>query len=423
MKIKSITLGGFKGIKNKAVLPLAPITLLFGANSTGKSTILQGLLYLYEVLVNQNLDAETSQLTGNKVYLGGFKNLMHGKHFGGEMTLGMTIDMSEEQSPLLDFLTSHEHENLFENAGVTPDTACDTWGFELSIAWDSHQNRPYISKYECFGNGELFCRFEKREGTPATDLNYFKLLPHWEKPEFFDDFDIVTQMIQSAPIPLNKQLNALPNIYSRLNFSDTVWDWKDMVSNDDTKSVQLFSEAAVSQATLAPLHLIVRHLRKINHLGPLRGIPDSCFKAKKKTSSERWYDGSAAWDHFAFGSENLKERVNKWFGSKTGFNTPYKFTYPKEDSSHQTFDQIYDQRSVYAENLKHERMIHQLPELGVGISQVFPVVVGIFAENEGVLSCEQPELHIHPRWQLVLSDMMLAQLKHENEKMFPYGNP
>ncbi|MCU8163184.1 ATP-binding protein [Vibrio vulnificus] len=48
MKITSLTVGGFKGIKNKATTPLAPITLFFGANSTGKSTVLHALLYLYE---------------------------------------------------------------------------------------------------------------------------------------------------------------------------------------------------------------------------------------------------------------------------------------------------------------------------------------------------------------------------------------
>ena len=33
MKISALTLGGFKGIAQTAHIPLAPITLLFGANS------------------------------------------------------------------------------------------------------------------------------------------------------------------------------------------------------------------------------------------------------------------------------------------------------------------------------------------------------------------------------------------------------
>ena len=41
MKISALTLGGFKGIAQQAHIPLAPITLLLGANSTGKSTVLR----------------------------------------------------------------------------------------------------------------------------------------------------------------------------------------------------------------------------------------------------------------------------------------------------------------------------------------------------------------------------------------------
>ena len=34
------------------------------------------------------------------------------------------------------------------------------------------------------------------------------------------------------------------------------------------------------------------------------------------------------------------------------------------------------------------------------------------------MSCEQPELHIHPRWQLVLADLFLEQINSSLEKMF-----
>ena len=56
--------------------------------------------------------------------------------------------------------------------------------------------------------------------------------------------------------------------------------------------------------------------------------------------------------------------------------------------------------------------------MGVGISQVFPVVAGICRESDTFLSCEQPELHIHPRWQLVLADMMLENIKGQYQKIF-----
>ena len=83
MKITSLTTSGFKGIKNKATIPLVPITLFFGANSTVKSTVLHALLYLYEVIAKRNFDAQYSSITGEALYFGGFQNMVDGKALSG----------------------------------------------------------------------------------------------------------------------------------------------------------------------------------------------------------------------------------------------------------------------------------------------------------------------------------------------------
>lgn len=88
MIINALIIQNFKGIRRKAVIPLAPVTMLFGANSSGKSSILHTLLYLYELLVNKNVDPEYSSVTGEHVYLGGFAELINGKDLTQVMTLG-----------------------------------------------------------------------------------------------------------------------------------------------------------------------------------------------------------------------------------------------------------------------------------------------------------------------------------------------
>ena len=102
MKITSLTVGGFKGIKHKATITLAPITLFFGANSTGKSTVLHTLLYLYEVIAKRNFDAQYSSITGESLYFGGFKNLVHGKDNDGFITLGATLDFRDGGADIWD---------------------------------------------------------------------------------------------------------------------------------------------------------------------------------------------------------------------------------------------------------------------------------------------------------------------------------
>jgi predicted ATPase len=44
-------------------------------------------------------------------------------------------------------------------------------------------------------------------------------------------------------------------------------------------------------------------------------------------------------------------------------------------------------------------------EVGVGLSQVLPLVVAAHSVKSGIVSIEQPELHIHPAFQVELGDL------------------
>jgi AAA15 family ATPase/GTPase len=55
--ITGIGIENFKDIRERVEIELRPTTLLFGANNTGKSSILHALQYSAEVLERQNLDA------------------------------------------------------------------------------------------------------------------------------------------------------------------------------------------------------------------------------------------------------------------------------------------------------------------------------------------------------------------------------
>lgn len=75
--LTALELGGFRGIASRQRIALAPLTLIVGANSTGKSTILHALLYLHELLERDNADADRTELGGNVLELGGFSRLVH----------------------------------------------------------------------------------------------------------------------------------------------------------------------------------------------------------------------------------------------------------------------------------------------------------------------------------------------------------
>lgn len=75
--ITSISIENFKGIRDRVQLDFRPITLLFGANSAGKSTVLHALHYAREVFDRHNLDADQTIAGGKYIDLGGFRRLVH----------------------------------------------------------------------------------------------------------------------------------------------------------------------------------------------------------------------------------------------------------------------------------------------------------------------------------------------------------
>ena len=67
MAITSITIENFKGIGDAVTIPIRPITLLFGKNSSGKSTVLQALHYMREVCEHAGVDPDRTHMGGDYI--------------------------------------------------------------------------------------------------------------------------------------------------------------------------------------------------------------------------------------------------------------------------------------------------------------------------------------------------------------------
>ena len=63
-----------------------------------------------------------------------------------------------------------------------------------------------------------------------------------------------------------------------------------------------------------------------------------------------------------------------------------------------------------------ERTLHDLTHVGVGVSQVLPILVlSLLAEPGSTLIFEQPELHLHPRVQTRLADFFVSMTRLQKQ--------
>jgi predicted ATPase len=96
MRLNRIEIENFKGIGGRQIVDLKPITLLFGPNSVGKSTILQAPRYLREILERGNVDPDVT-IAGGLTDLGGFVTLVHNHELDRAVRLKVAMDLPDKQ--------------------------------------------------------------------------------------------------------------------------------------------------------------------------------------------------------------------------------------------------------------------------------------------------------------------------------------
>jgi hypothetical protein len=184
---------------------------------------------------------------------------------------------------------------------------------------------------------------------------------------------------------------------------------------------------------VGPLRLVRDYLAAMTYVGPLREIPSRKYRPRLSPDESRWAQGLAAWDLlYTDPSGKLLEEVNAWLGGEERLKTGYRLEksqfkeVPVPSRFHQLFerglseDDLGELQDLYATLSGRseialrdfEKGIIVAPsDVGVGISQMIPVIVGCLRSQQGILAIEQPELHVHPAIQVGLGDLFIQAVQ------------
>jgi hypothetical protein len=464
MRLSRIGIENFKGIGTAQIVGLKPITLLFGPNSAGKSTILQTLHYVREILERRNADADQT-IAGGLIDLGGFATLVHGHDLSRTIVIKLVLDgvdgYGAERLPLNSgaSLTAAEFENLpirylvGENTDLKDYAVVQSVGVSLSISWSDLLAGAYVSAITVMIDGEPVATVTSPAQTGQAILSSFNFdhplfqryrdadaptdpedeLPG--RPLADEILDLSRQMSVGGDVPLPDYrvgvqtfLGALPDL-SRPMVSD--------LRDPEVKEFELESRTPrvrglnvlLDELIVGPLRLVRDYLSAMTYIGPLREIPSRKYRPRLSPDESRWALGLAAWDLlYTDPSGKLLDAVNAWLGGEDRLKTGYRLErfqfkeVPVPGRFHLLFerglseDDLGELQELYATLgarseialRDFEKGIIVAPgDVGVGISQMIPVIVGCLRGQQGILAIEQPELHVHPAIQVGMGDLFI----------------
>jgi hypothetical protein len=190
---------------------------------------------------------------------------------------------------------------------------------------------------------------------------------------------------------------------------------------------------------LGPIRIVKDYLATMTYIGPLREIPSRNYRARLSPDESRWAQGLAAWDLlYTDTSGRLLDEVNAWLSGEERLRTGYrleKFQFkeiPVPSRFHQLLDRGLSEddlgelqelyaalggRSEIALRDFEKGIIVAPSDVGVGISQMIPVIVGCLRDQQGMVAIEQPELHVHPAIQVGLGDLFIEAVQAQQSRL------
>lgn len=466
--LKSITIENFKAFGDRTHVDLRPLTLLFGPNSGGKSSIIHALHFAREVMLGRGCDVHRTESGGDLVDLGGLRRLVHGRQIDGRViSLRFVFDVTETPFEYLPAVHLRETDSVFPEAAEESVSRIHEAAVTLRIPAEEN---AYVIEYAVELNGIHFASIRSPRNKPHSEiaaLNWMHPILY-EKDEYDKQFDTlrrkadvmhrvakerglkeIAEQIREWQQDLDADIEikgSLADIFERsigkppaadevlevVRLPGGLPDWEtslEIALGGDSYAEREFTEF-ISLLVVGPGRVLCDCLQDFRYLGPLRSIPPRRLERSDPVGFSRWPHGLAAWDLLA-SDQKLVAEVSRWLWNEdlldTGFRISLRNTRQVDEAT--ILRMIADQEFFDLEDVSEIALfpgVRSTPseptleledtrrgisvdpfDVGVGLSQAIPVIVASLDHGSALVAMEQPELHLHPKQQAALGDLLI----------------
>lgn len=385
-----IQLADFKAFAEPQVAHLAPLTLIYGPNSGGKSSIIQSLLFL-----QQSSFAARPVFRGGQVDLGSFESAVHCHRQDRPISVGVGFSSRPDDDGPSDFqIDSLQSVNVSFAGDDEVVVSGVQYGLGTPVELVDMVRQPFETNPTKSNRGNGFFKFASQES--AVSLG--RLIASWQDPQGEERLD---QRVLQAYLS-HRGFTTGDGRVDHLLPAEIENPWDEYLLLQNLMGSDLLDEPPRLPRRLPGLFMLrelVRNfedtLKGVIHLGALRARPERRYEGFdwKAQDSTGLSSLSKLWRGRL--SERVIERVNAWL-AQCGVRYTMGVRRVRDIVAG-------DSGVVVARDGSLELA---LTDVGFGISQVLPLLTAAATES-GTILVEQPEIHLHPRMQGHLADVML----------------
>ena len=466
--LHALELENFKAFGKRARIPFAPITLIFGENSAGKSTILQALYLLKQTLESRDTGALLLPRTENGIVdLGSFQEMLFDHDL--KRTLSIRVDTkldrelgiefsfkrpSLEEEVLLDQIsiydgkpskclakfqplnTTEDPEEFWMRMGYPPpiphDLSVPSKSSTIECVWLTAEPEYWMSEF-------AWCKENKVEIRKQFKSEKSRLEDQLLHRETNEGKDSVTETIRQLNTRDQKEIDFTS---VALEFLSSDFDLKTYISKrcEDEMNTVLNLEGPLPDLCLSARDSFIERSRsllyaryngrKVFHIGeyvidigkeleqtledlfpirPFRKPPERWYTFRGTSPQHVGYQGDLLPDLLLRRPE-LVEETNEWLER---LNMGHKLTVKSvgNDSG-----DLFEVRFI--DTCRNDRVSVALSDVGFGVSQLLPFIVQSLVAEGQIISIEQPEVHVHPKLQADLGDLLAEAIKEPRRNQF-----